>query len=82
MCPFHKYNIEDYVVFEGRVYRVTSVHALNWSINVPYVYGIILAHIIISEPYNHKELLVRECLLEKASITQIGIWNTLYGRDK
>ena len=75
-----KYNIEEYVSYEGKVYKVTSVHALNWFMNIPFVYGLVLAHTKPSEPYAHKELLIRECLLQKASVAQIGIWKILYER--
>lgn len=77
-----KYNIEEYVLYEGKVYKVTSIHALNWFISIPFVYGLVLAHTKPSEPYAHKELFVREGLLQKASIAQIGIWKTLYGRPR
>lgn len=80
MRSFPQYSIEEYVVYEGKVYKVTSIYALNWSLNVPFVYGMILAHNVLSEPYAHKELLVRENLLQKATLTQIGTWKTLYGR--
>lgn len=82
MDIFPKYNIEEYVVYEGKVYRITSIHALNWFMHVPFVYGIVLAHTRPNEPYAHKELHVREGLLQKATISQVGIWKTLYGRNR
>jgi hypothetical protein len=75
-----KYNIEEYVVYDGKIYKITSIHAPNLSLRIPFVYGLILAHTKPQEPYAHKELYIRECLLQKASVAQVGIWKTLYGR--
>lgn len=80
MSPYPKYNLEDYVFYDGKVYKITSVHAINWFMSIPFVYGLVLAHTDPKEPYAHKELYVIEQLLNIASNNQIGVWKTLYGR--
>jgi hypothetical protein len=76
-----KYSFDDLVVYEGVVYKVTRVYALNWFMNSPFVYGLVLAHTHPKEPLDHKEFLVIEQLLKKATPEQVNVWMLLYGAD-
>lgn len=76
-----KYSLEELVVYEGVVYKVTRIYALNWSIKAPFVYGLVLAHKDPKEPLEHKEFLVIEGLLKKATQEQIDVWMLLYGSE-
>ena len=74
-----KFSLEELVIHEGNVYKITSVHAMNWFMANPYVYGVVLAQSNPLEPLANKELYVREGLLDKATDKQVLAWNVLYG---
>lgn len=76
-----KYSLEELVVYEGVVYKVTRIYAINWFMKVPFVYGLVLAHTNPIEPLEHKEFLVIEGLLKKATPEQIDVWMLLYGSE-
>lgn len=76
-----KYSLDELVVYEGLVYKITHVYSLNWFMKVPFVYGVVLAHKDVLEPLEHKEFLVIEGLLKKATPEQVNVWMLLYGSD-
>lgn len=79
MDTFPKFSLEELVIHEGSVYKVTSIHAINWFMPTPFVYGLVLAQSNPLEPLANKELYVREGLLERATDKQVIAWNVLYG---
>ena len=79
---YPKYNLEDIVLYEDKVYKVTSIHALNWFMNNPFVYGIALVTSDPREPLAHKEVYVIEKNIIAASEREAKIWKVLYGKQK
>jgi hypothetical protein len=73
-----KFNIGDSVIYQGLVYKVRSVHALNWSMNNPFVYGLILAH-KSSDGCVSRQVYVCEQQIAEATTQQIQVWELLYG---
>ena len=78
MGNFPKFSLDDLVLYENVIYKVTSVHAFNWFLPIPYMYGLVLPHANPLEPLANKELYVREGLLEKPTEKQISAWKVLY----
>jgi hypothetical protein len=74
------YNIGDVVKYQGKIYKITECHAINWfTEHEPVVYGLIL---VGQKPKSDRgeAVYVRESLLKPLSPKEIITWRLLYGK--
>lgn len=78
-----KLSLDDIIIYEGIVYKINSVHAVNWfSEKTPVLYGLITVNSKEIPEYSGKELYVREELLNHVTRHQLNVWKVLYGESE
>jgi hypothetical protein len=71
-----KYDLEDYVYFENKVYRVRGIYCLSTGNSYTFVYSIFL---VGNKNHLEKFKLIVEDELKKPTKKQLNTWNYLYG---
>jgi len=77
-----KFSKGDFVVFDKKTYEIKEIHAINWFMECPFVYGLSIIDTVPREPLAGKLLMVRESLLETAKEQEIATWRILYAKRK
>ena len=77
-----KYGLDQLVSYDNCIYRIKQVHALNWSMKNPFVYGLILAHKSPPNIDGSKLVYVCEQHLTIATEHQCMVWELLYGTTR
>ena len=79
---FGKFSLGDIIIYKGIIYKVNSVHSLNWFVeHEPIVYGLINVESNEVSEYSGKELMIREGLLNYITQHQMNVWKVLYGES-
>lgn len=69
----------DILIFDKKVYKVTTIYPGLIGIESPFFYGVILESAPNKRDYYGKELFLWEGHLKHISDIEIAVWKTLYG---
>lgn len=74
-----RFNVGDILLFDKKVYVVTSIHPSIPEMTNPFVYGVVLKSIGDTFSYHGKEMFIWEGHLQHISDIEISVWRTLFG---
>jgi len=75
-----KFNLNDLVIYDSKIYIVKAILVADWSLKNPFVYSLQVFNPKYSKLQNNL-LLIKEDYIEKASEKQINSWKILYEMD-